>query len=121
VARQGVEFVGYASTGEPERSSICAASPPNSAWPGIDPQVALTLCDDFNDDGGCAPRPRQNEALTQMLAALARWAGALRPLRAVAMRILGRAGRVCTARDAVEADEAVGQFLERLGDRPGSG
>jgi uncharacterized protein (TIGR02246 family) len=78
-----VAFAGYGIDGGTRAvehlRSICA----ELGMAGVGPQVSLRLADDF-PDGRCVPGEAQVAARGRMLAALARWAGALRPLRAVA-------------------------------------
>ncbi len=120
---KAVGFVGYGVDGGVRAVEHLRGITAELGLAGVGPQVALNLLDDFDDDGGCAPRPRQNEALTRMLAALTRWAGALRPLREGAAAGGGDtasgSGRPSLQQpgyvvEAGEAGEAVGQLLERL-------
>lgn len=79
-ADKAVAFVGYGIEGGTRGVEHLRAICSELAMAGVGPQVSLRLGDDF-PDGRCAPREAQVAARGRMLAALARWGGALRPLR----------------------------------------
>jgi uncharacterized protein (TIGR02246 family) len=78
---KAVAFVGYGIDGGTRAVEhlrvICA----ELGMAGAGPQVSLRLADDF-PGGACSPGEGQVRARARMMDALARWAGALRPLRA---------------------------------------
>ena len=79
-ADKAVAFVGYGIEGGARAvehlRGICA----ELGMAGVGRQVSLRLKDAFRD-GRCQPGEAEVAARGQMMAALARWAGALRPLR----------------------------------------
>lgn len=78
---KAVAFVGYGADGGTRAVEhlrvICA----ELGMAGVGAAVFLRLADDFTD-GTCSPGEGPARARERMMAALARWAGALRPLRA---------------------------------------
>jgi uncharacterized protein (TIGR02246 family) len=77
---KAVAFAGYGVDGGTRAvehlRTICA----ELGMAGVGPQVSLRLADDFRD-GACTPGAGAVAARARMLAALARWAAALRALR----------------------------------------
>lgn len=77
-----VAFVGYGIDGGTRAvehlRTICA----ELGMAGVGPQVTIRLGDDLTEDGACEPRDSQVDARARMLEAVARWAVALRSLRA---------------------------------------
>ncbi|MCL6091909.1 MAG: SgcJ/EcaC family oxidoreductase [Actinobacteria bacterium] len=79
-------FVGYGIDGGTRGVEHLRAICSELSMAGVGPQVSLSLGLDFRD-GRCSPREDQVAARGRMVAALARWGGALRSLRSTPERV----------------------------------
>jgi uncharacterized protein (TIGR02246 family) len=110
---KAVGFVGYGTEGGVRAVEHLRLITAELAMAGVGPQVALSIHDDFDDQGRCTPRPRQIEARGRMLTGLAEWARALRPLRGTAPEPT-RAGRPSLHQSTADADAAVRRLVDEL-------
>ncbi|MFD2078330.1 conserved hypothetical protein [Actinopolymorpha cephalotaxi] len=110
-----VGFVGYGTDGGVRAVEHLRLVAAELGMAGVGPQVALNLFDDF-DGQSCAPRTRQVEARDRMLAGVARWAEALRPLRPARSAPVPDGDRPILADPAAypAATDAVEQFVTAL-------
>ncbi|MHB1535457.1 MAG: NADPH-dependent FMN reductase [Acidimicrobiales bacterium] len=120
---KAVGFVGYGVDGGVRAVEHLRVITAELGMAGVGPQVALNLFEDFDDQGLCAPRQRQCDAATRMLGDLARWAGALRPLRDdiaagdATVTAVGEGDvrpRLHQQARTADAESVVAQLIERL-------
>ena len=78
---KAVAFVGYGVDGGVRAVEHLRSITAELGLAGVGPSVALSIFDDFAQDGAIAPRERQTQARERTLTGLLRWAAALRPLR----------------------------------------
>jgi len=113
---KAVGFAGYGTEGGIRAVEHLRLITAELGMAGVGPQVALGIFDDFDDQGRCAPRPRQVEARRRMLAGLAQWSRALCPLRETAPGKPAGGGRPSLHQSTVAADAeaAVGRLVSEL-------
>jgi uncharacterized protein (TIGR02246 family) len=111
-----VGFAGYGTEGGVRAVEHLRLITAELGMAGVGPQVALSIFDDFDDQGRCVPRPRQVEARRRMLTGLAQWAHALRPLCETAPGQPIGEGRPSLHQPALaaEADAAVQYLVNEL-------
>ena len=79
---KAVAFVGYGVDGGVRAVEHLRAITAELGLAGVGPSVALSIFDDFDQNGTVVPRERQLQSRERTLTVLLRWATALRPLRA---------------------------------------
>ncbi|WP_338888630.1 NAD(P)H-dependent oxidoreductase [Rhodococcus sovatensis] len=78
---KSVGFVGYGTTGGTRAVEQLRLVTAELHLAGVRDQVALSLFDDFDDNGTVAPGSHHQSTLTKMLGQVVAWSQALAPLR----------------------------------------
>jgi uncharacterized protein (TIGR02246 family) len=111
---KAVAFAGYGTGGGVRAVEHLRGITAELGMAGVGPQVALDLFEDFDDQGRCRPRARQEEARRRMLTGLARWGRSLRGLRSTPDTLDGERPRLHSPAENAEASAAVERLIETL-------